>query len=289
MESFEAALGQFPGVVGVAAKRLESGRELHHNADTLFFTASTFKVPLLAELYRQVEEASISLQERVELAEEQKLPGSGVLKEMAPGLQLTFQDLAMLMIIVSDNTATDIIYNRVGRDNLHKMLRSLGLVKTQIPMSCKDLIYNTVGMDPRDASIHWEEVQERLRKGDRVLDAEGFREETANVSTPAEMCHLLEMIQRRQVVSSAACDGMLDILKRQQHAEMLPRQLPPGTIVAHKTGGDYGILCDVGIVFAPNGPYVVAIMAKQATDPVKVLPAIAALSRAIYDQFVNGA
>ena len=93
------------GVVGVAAKHLETAERVSHNADTVFFTASTLKVPLLVELYRQVDAGIIDVNQRIDLTDALRVPGSGVLKELSSGLQPTVHDLAMLMIIISDNTA----------------------------------------------------------------------------------------------------------------------------------------------------------------------------------------
>ena len=150
MSSVESAIASVPALVGVAAKHLDSGEEILHNSGDVFFTASTFKVPLLLELYRQVDAGKIDLSERVELHRDHRVPGSGVLKELGEGLSLTLHDLATLMIIISDNTATDILYNMVGRDNLNNAMRELGLTKTQVPMNTRELLYNIVGLDTND-------------------------------------------------------------------------------------------------------------------------------------------
>ena len=104
MTSVETEISQVSGVVGVSAKHLETGHEIRHNADVAFFTASTFKVPVLVELYRQIDEGKINLNARVELTNDMRAPGGGVLKELGAGLQPTVHDLAVLMIINSDNT-----------------------------------------------------------------------------------------------------------------------------------------------------------------------------------------
>lgn len=277
-----------PGIVGVSAKSLTTGTEFLYNADDLFFTASTFKVPLLVGFYSQVELGNIGLNDRVEITEDSKVAGTGVIKEMAPGMKVTFRDLAKLMIIISDNTATDIIYNRVGKDYLHKLLFSLGMVKTKIPMTTRELLCNIVGLDPYDHFVTWTTVQEKLRNKEFVAEAEGFKEATSDVSSPREMANLLEMIERREIVSTTACNEMLDILKRQQLRELLPKKLPTlGTSVAHKTGGYHGIQCDVGVVYANNSSYTVAIMAKEITDMDKMQSAIANLSQTIYHYFAS--
>ena len=128
MSAIEDFTAQTDGIVGVAAKHIETGERVSHNADTVFFTASTLKVPLLVELYRQVDAGLIDVNQRINLADALRVPGSGVLKELSSGFQPTVHDLAMLMIIISDNTATDILYNKVGGDNINDTMRQLGLI-----------------------------------------------------------------------------------------------------------------------------------------------------------------
>ena len=146
MNRVESAIAAVPAVTGMAAKHLETGRELAHQADDLFFTASTFKVPILIELYRQVDAGIVDPVARLELTDEARSPGGGTLKELDSGLRLTIHDLAMLMIIVSDNTATDMLYNLVGRDRLNDTMRKLGLHRTSLPMTCRELLYSMYGV-----------------------------------------------------------------------------------------------------------------------------------------------
>ena len=141
MEELQSAIEGVQGTVGFAAKHLETGQQLSRNADSIFFTASTLKVPLLAELYRQVDEGYINLSERIELSDDLRVPGSGVFKELATGLQPTVRDAAMLMIIISDNTATDALMEMVGRESLHDTMQKWGLLQTRIPMSVRQLLY----------------------------------------------------------------------------------------------------------------------------------------------------
>ena len=127
MNTLDSAIAAVPAVTGMAAKHLVTGQELAHRADDIYFTASTFKVPILVELYRQVDMGIVDPSARLELTDADRSPGSGVLKELASGLRLTVRDLATLMIIISDNTATDMLYRLVGPDRLDKTMRELGL------------------------------------------------------------------------------------------------------------------------------------------------------------------
>ena len=277
------------GIIGVAAKHLETDKRVSHNADTIFFTASTLKVPLLVELYRQVDAGIIDVHQRIDLTDALRVPGSGVLKELAAGLQPTVHDLAMLMIIISDNTATDILYNQVGGDNINNTMQQLGLTHTHIPMTCRELLYGITGLDTENPVHTYQLASDRLKKREFVLEGDGFSEDKSDVSSPNDMCRLLELIYDGDILSSRSREAVLDILKRQQLSTVIPHALPSGTVVAHKTGSYHTVRCDVGIVFAPTGPYTVAIMAKQMTDGdrLSVDVSLAAVSKAVYDEFAG--
>ena len=277
------------GVVGVAAKHLASGERVSYNADTVFFTASTLKVPLLVELYRQVDAGIIDVNERIDLTDALRVPGSGVLKELASGLQPTVHDLAMLMIIISDNTATDILYNRIGGDNINNTMQQLGLTHTHIPMPCRELLYGITGLEVENPAHTYQLASDRLKNRKFVLEGDGFSEDKSDVSSPNDMCRLLELIYDGDILSPQSREAVLDILKRQQLSTVIPHALPSGTTVAHKTGSYHTVRCDVGIVFSPTGPYTVAIMAKQMTggDRLSVDASLAAISKAVYDEFAG--
>ncbi|MCZ6678149.1 MAG: class A beta-lactamase-related serine hydrolase [Candidatus Poribacteria bacterium] len=288
MNAIQTAISDVQGIVGLAAKHLDTGPEIRHNADTVFFTASTLKVPLLVELYRQVDQGLIDLNRRIELTDALRVPGSGVFKELASGLQPTLHDLALLMIIISDNTATDFLYNLVGRDNLNNTMQELGLTQTHIPMTCRELLFSIAGLDTTNPSHTYQLASERLKQQQFVLDADSFSEERSDVSSPDDMCRLLALIYRGDILSPSSREAVLDILKRQQLNTVIPAALPTGTEVAHKTGSYHSVRCDVGIVFSPTGPYTVAIMAKGLTgDRSSIDAGLAVVSRAVYDVFAG--
>ena len=289
MSAIQDFTAQTDGIVGVAAKHLETGERVCHNADTVFFTASTLKVPLLVELYRQVDAGIIDVNQRVDLTDALRVPGSGVLKELSAGLQPTVHDLAMLMIIISDNSATDILYNRVGGDNINNTMQRLGLNHTHIPMTCRELLYSITGLEVENPGHTYQLASDRLKKREFVLEGDGFSEDKSDVSSPDDMCRLLELIYNGDILSPQSREAVLNILKRQQLSTVIPHALPPGTVVAHKTGSYHSVRCDVGIVFSSAGPYTVAIMAKQMTtgDRLGIDLGLAAVSKAIYDEFAG--
>lgn len=289
MTSIQTAISRIEATVGVSARHLETGREIQHNADDVFFTASTLKVPVLVELYRQVDLGVIDLNRRVALTDSLRVPGSGILKEMTACMNPTVHDLAMLMIIISDNTATDILYDLVGRDNLNNTMRELGLHKTRIPMTVRQLLFSVVGLDPENPEHTYERCAERLFNEAYVHDAAGYDPDRSDVSSPGDMCRLLELLYSGGILSTASTEGALDILKRQQLRTVIPYALPVGTTVAHKTGFYLGVRADAGIVFSPTGPYTIAIMAKHVTSRDRMVSdlSLAALSRAVYDAMVE--
>ena len=289
MTSIQTAISGIEGTVGLSARHLESGREIQHNAADVFFTASTLKVPVLVELYRQVDLGAVDLNRRVELTDRHRVPGSGILKEMTAGISPTVHDLALLMIIISDNTATDILYDLVGGDNLNNTLRELGLRTTRIPMTVRQLLFSVVGLDPGNPDHTYEICASRLFNQEYLLDGAGYDIDRSDVSSPGDMCKLLELLYSGDLLSNASRNGALDILKRQQLRTVIPHALPVGTDVAHKTGFYHGVRADVGIVFSPTGPYAAAIMAKDVTCPDRLVfdLSLAALSRAVYDDMVE--
>ena len=286
MTTLQEAVLEVPGVVGVVARHLETGKSIEHNADEVFFTASTFKVPILAEMYRQVDAGGLDLSQRVEITDALRVPGSGVLRELGEGIAPTLHDLAMLMIIVSDNLATDIVYHTVGKDDLNRTMADLGLSKTKLPMSCRDLLFSLAGLTVSESLDDFWELSDRVEQGYRGLhpDCDALNEEKSDVSSPADMVRLLETVHNGDFLSEESRDGMLHILKRQKLRSIIPHYLPPDVIAAHKTGGVYSVRCDVGIVWGPSGPYAVAIMAKRITDGVDLDPKLARISRIVYDE-----
>ena len=282
-----AAADEVEGVVGVFARDLATGAVVAHNADTIFPTASVMKVPILYELYHQVEAGGVDLAARRPLVEADLVPGSGILRDLAPGIAPTLHDLATLMITVSDNVATDLVIERIGLDRLAATLRDLGLTRTTIPMTVRALLYSTVGLDAANPDHTYALYQERTNAGVIDWGCRAYADEDNNLSTPREMAALLERIERRDGLGDASCAAMIDIMKRQKYGDRIPQHLPEGTEVAHKTGSIRGVRNDAGIVYAPAGPYTISLFAKRLADPVAAVAALAQISKIIWEGFVG--
>lgn len=275
------------GTFGVTVKHLQTGEAASINGNELFQLASTFKIPILATLYRDVEAGKLSLDDRFKVSEEDLVPGSGVLQELHLGVEVTVKDLAMLMIIVSDNLATDRLLKLVGTEQVTAYMRELGLENTHIHHSCWDLLSLCVGMEPQAYS------REALNKilawkfdpSSIVFQADPRN----NAATPEDMAKLVELIAKKQIISEQACDGMLDILFRQQFNSRLPYMLPAKTKVAHKTGTLSDCVNDVGVIYLPEdkGSFAISVLSKNNPTMEEGERTIGRLARAAYDHFVG--
>ncbi len=283
MGELAAATG---GIVGVSATQLASGRHIGYREDEPFPTASVIKLPLLVTLYQEALAGRIDLDERAAYRAETKVAGSGVLQYLDAGLNPTVRDLAVLMMAVSDNTAADLLLDRVTKERVEATMDRYGLASIRIPFGIREMLMELVDMDHSKPG-GYDELRRLLRLsagsgGRSVIPTEADR------TTPADMCRLLERIESRAILDQASCDAIIELMKRIQSATRIPGLLPKGTVVAHKTGSYRHVKNDVGIVYAPNGPYTIAIFARELKrDNVDDDRALARISLAIWEQFVG--
>jgi beta-lactamase class A len=293
------------GAMGVYVHHLARGELAVLDPDRPFQMASVFKVPLLAELASQAAAGTRSLDEEITLEDTMKTPGSGVLKELSAGIRLTVRDLATLMIIVSDNTATDILLSRVGADAVNARLRACGLSRTTVTMGCRALLTDLVGLaDAPDTPETRRLAAERLKRREVDYQSRVYHDERANMTTPREMGRLLEQIVRPTLEDAAgtssaaprggdapipgeACRLMLEIMRRQQVRDRLPLLLPADAGIAHKTGSLTRVSNDAGVLFTPAGPCIVSVFTRDLADDLKGRLAIAEVGRAVYDAYTG--
>ena len=239
------------GVIGYSVLDLTSGDRFSHLASATFPTASTIKLAIVYELYRQVEEGKVRLDERVTLDRAKVVGGSGVLSQLdAPTLSIG--DYATLMVIVSDNTAANLLIGRLGMENVTSRMMGLGLSGT------------------------------KLRR--RMMDAAARRRGEENVSTPDEIVRLLQTMYGASGDGRQAMTAAIDLLEKPKQSR-LRRGLPSGVVAADKPGELEGVRVDAGIVFAKNRPYVFAAMATFLVNEADGERAIQEMSRAAYEYF----
>jgi beta-lactamase class A len=180
---------------GIYIKCIETGEEIAIDADRQMDTMSVIKIPLMVEAFRQIEAGKFRLEDRVELKDADKRPGTGIIRSLDPGVSLTIKDLLTLMIIVSDNTATDLMFAKVGGIGpVNQLMQSYSLRTIQATGSA-DRWFKAIRAAPDAATFH--------REGKTPF----------GLSSPREMGRLLEMIERGEAVSKSASDQMLQILR----------------------------------------------------------------------------
>ena len=266
----------FRGGVGFYVKDLASGRLHHRNADERFPTASICKIPVMIELFRQVEEGRLSLDNRRRLEGDISTLGTGVLKLVEDAPELTLRDYCRLMISVSDNMATDFLIGLVTPKAINATMDALGFANTRTTMTLGRWHYIMKGIEERTSRRN----DELVGKAERVLDSLPYQGSLENnVTSARDMGTILEQLYYGQIVNPRASAAMIDMLKRCTSRGKIPRDLAAEVEVAHKTGGSNRIQGDVGIALLPTGPLVISVLTLADDDEARGVDAIAEISR----------
>lgn len=249
-EETKKIASSFKGKIGIAYRNPLKKEKFSINGKLIFPAASVIKIPILVEFLRQAEKGRFLLDQKIKLKKEIKAGGAGVLKELHDGLELTYLDLAKLMIVISDNTATNILIDVAGMDRVNKLMRRLGLKKT--------VLGRKMMVDP-DA-LH-----------------------TRNYISPDETAFFLEKLFAGDLLSKEYTGVAMDILLRQQFREKIPRFLPDDAGVAGKVGEISGVRHDAGIIFHPGGAYILCVFTMNVKDKWKADETIGKISKLIYE------
>jgi beta-lactamase class A len=226
---------------GIYIKCLETGEEIALNADEQMDTMSVIKIPLMVEAFRQIEAGKFKLSDREVLRAEDKLPGTGVIRSLDDGAQLTVKDLLTFMIIVSDNTATDMLFRKVGGiEPVNELMKSYGLVQTRATAPARAW-FDALRAAPSPAAFH--------REGKHPF----------GLSSARDMGKLLEKIKTGQGVDKRSSDLMLQIMRGQVYRTRLPKYVT-GFNVPHKTGDFLPYIGnDVGIFESEKRDIIVSV------------------------------
>jgi beta-lactamase class A len=243
---------QARGIVGVVAVDLTSGEHFGVNTDLLFPQASAIKVPVLMEVFKQANEGKLRLADLHWLTRSYKVGGSGVLQEFGDSTsRLSVYDLCVLMIVLSDNTAANLLIDLVGMENVNGTMASLGLKQT------------------------------RLQR--KMLDTAASARGEENLSTPAEAARIMELLYRGKFVSRTTCDEILSILKKPKEGT-IASVLPEGTPVAFKPGDLAGVETEWALVYLRERPYIVVFMENYELEQ-EGKPIMKRVSRLLYEFF----
>jgi beta-lactamase class A len=257
----------FPGDMSIYMKNVSTGDEIALDADTVYETFSVIKLAIASEVLREMEAGKLSLSDRIPITPADRRLPSGVLYTLDPGLQPTLHDLLTLMIIISDNEATDLLATKVGRPNITAYMHSLGLKNTSIAFSDLDWDRTWLGtLDPSyknasgDQTISfpfgkYTEDQVRTAFGHTIYDAGIY----FGHSTTRDIGQLLQWAAQGKLVSKSASRLLLSIMEEQQVNDRFPRYLQDVRI-AHKTGdGQPFIANDAGVLWVNGQPIVLVV------------------------------
>jgi beta-lactamase class A len=231
-QKLESSIGEvdfhLDGVMGVAIEDLTSGEHIFLHEDEVFAQASSIKIAVLANLYLQAQQGKLKLTDLYTVQASDLVPDSDIMNGLTPGVtRITLRDLATMMVAVSDNSATNVLIDKVGMDNVNAMLDSLSLPHT------------------------------RLRR--KMMDLEAAKHSRENISTPREMMTLLDAIYRGKVLNKDSADAFFTMLSTNK-SSWIPRDLPADVKIANKPGALEAVRNDSGIVFVEGRPYVICVM-----------------------------
>jgi beta-lactamase class A len=293
----QAVIRGAEGEVGVIAKHLESGDEISVNGSSSYPMASVFKLPVLVEILAQVKEGKFRLEDEISIQNTDQHLGSGILADLtAPGVRLSVRNLVQLMMMISDNSAADILLEKVGAENVNRRLKQFGIDGISVNRTCQELIMDFVGLDyEKFRGLSLDQVAAEYRKmGGRSPEAfktavEAFNSNPEDQSTPQGMTSLLEKIFRKEILDPESCELILSIMLECQTGEARIRAgLPRGTPLAHKTGTIAGTVNDTGIITLPDdqGHVALTVFTKGFLGKTsEVEDMIARIARFVYDYF----
>ena len=248
--AIKARIGGFPGTVSLAAKNLVTGQAYSSGAEQPVRTASTIKLAIMVECFYEASEGKLKWAEPIKLTEDEKVSGTGILEDLSPGDELPLVDMVDLMIVLSDNTATNLILNRITGNAVNTRMARLGLQQTRV---MRKILGDGNKLKPYPSGITEEGGKAENHKWG------------IGRSSPQEMLVLIEKLYRGELVNREASDQMLEILKRQRDHDCIGRDMKDLTI-ANKSGALDHLRSDVGIVYSKQGPIAMAITVENIPE-----------------------
>jgi beta-lactamase class A len=246
-------LGEFTGTVGLVVKDLATGREIRLNENRLFPAASMVKVPVMAACFKAVEDGRLALEDALILKASDKVRGSGHLRTERSGTPISVQGLLEIMVTESDNTAANMLIDRLGGEALDASFADLGLVQTKLAR--------------------------------KMMDFRSRRNGVENYTTPGEMAGLFEKIYGGTCFGPAVSQSCLTLLKAQKVNNRISRYLPRTVEFAHKTGLELTVCHDAGILYTKHGNVLVCVLTEGDTGAIIAGRWIGRLGKVIYGAY----
>jgi beta-lactamase class A len=244
---------QADAVVGVAIKDLRSGEQIFINEEDIFPQASSIKIHILSEVYKQAAEGKFNLTDIKQLPMSARVGGSGILSSLGEkSVSLSIRDYCVLMIVLSDNSATNLLIDLVGMKNVNESLLKNGASKTKL---------------------------QRI-----MMDMQAAKEGRENISTPKDVMTILEKLFNGTLVNKQSSEDMLSIMKLDKDGA-LKSGIAPSVIIANKGGDIESVRNDVGIIYLENNPYIICVMTKMLQREEDGPKIITDISREAYNYF----
>lgn len=237
IDKIKEEIDKFKGVCGVVIKNENTKEYYAYNEEIVFPSASIIKLSILLELFKRIEKGEFNLEDSVTIREEDKTGGFGVLKELDCNVNLTIKDIATLMIILSDNVATNKLINILNMESINSTAKELGMKSTIL--------------------------------GRKMMDGDAKKRGLDNYTSPKDTLTILEAYLNPSKVIELSPENretILDILKKQQCNNKLPFLMPKNVSFAHKTGELPGVEHDAGILFSQAGTIVIVVLTKDLED-----------------------
>ncbi|MDP8289991.1 MAG: serine hydrolase [Candidatus Susulua stagnicola] len=227
------------------------GSELLHNSEEQFAAASLIKLPILAAVFYAIEEEKVALDDLITIQRKDITGGSGKIKALSLPRKFTFAQLLELMIASSDNTATNKVIEILNFKYINDIFKRIGLKGTTLTRKMMDFSQRSKGIE--------------------------------NYTSSSDIAYILEKIYKKQLINRELSNLALSFLKKQKVNDRLPRYLPEGIVIAHKTGLERGVVHDAGIVFTPKGDYIICVLVKGCRSYSKAKKFIAQFSLLTYN------
>ncbi len=245
----------FDGVMGLAIRDLTTGEEILINQNLTFPTGSSIKIPVLIELHKQAAAGKYKLTDQRWLESTDKVGGSGVINNFGDHTsQLSLNDLAVLMVVLSDNTATNMLIDQTGMANVNATLDQLGL--------------------------------KAIRLQRKMIDTAASGRGDENIATPFAAMELMAKLYKGEVVNRQLSDDVLKFLKLRKGSP-IPKLIPASVAIANKPGGIEGVACDWAIVYVPNRPFAITVMTNYNGESANADEAISQIAKLAYDHFAR--
>ena len=230
-ENIRRAVKGYKGDIAIVIKDLDTLWQVETNKDKEIPSASLVKIPIMMAYFSAAEEGKIKFSDTIELKQSDKTDGSGSLKNSCLGSACKIEDLITLMITRSDNTAANILINKLALDELNRYFLKFGLKHTNLSR--------------------------------KMMDFKSRKDGVENYTTVGDMAYLLEELYRGKFINKNISKRCMELLADQKINDRIPKKLPADIMVAHKTGLENGVCHDVGIVYTPKGNFLICVLTKH--------------------------